>query len=1033
MKYFILLIVSIFSIITSGQEICTNGIDDDGDGKIDLNDSDCQCNEVVNSIIPNPSFEELDFCPYDYSQLTAAKNWEQATEATTDYMNTCGWLMSSSFQSSGLIPPPDGNGFVGTWYMGNYKEYLGTNLLSPMVANTDYQLNLNAAGITLTGDRILINGGVYKFSPTDVVVYGNTNSVSFPISTNRGCPLSVPGWKIIGSASYSPKNKWEELSIKLSPTENISAIMIGAPCELPSDYISTGPQMDNGAPMLFFDNLILNKTSEFGITIENSGSYCEQDLVLKADVTVSVTNPQYQWYKNGVAITGATQPTYTVPTSTTVGDQYKVKIFNNIAGCYVSSNFTISNLLDAPEVTVENIKCGVLGSITVDTPADSYSFDGGKTWQASNTKTNLSAGSYSIMIKKNSCISSTKTVSVVVEATTPNAPNVRVIQPTCTESKGSIVVNTTAAAYSYDNGTTWTTQAIASNKTAGTYIVKIKNAGGCVSPGTSVVINAAPTIPAAPTFTQTNPNCSNQSTGSITITSTAAQYSFDNGATWSSSATKSSLVPGTYSIKVKNTNGCESVATSVTINTAPPDPLAPAFTKTDPTCTILTGSITITSVASQYSFDNGMTWQTANTKSGLASGNYQIKVKNANGCESPATSVTIAASVNISNAPSFTKIDPTCTISTGSVTITSTASQYSFDNGATWQTSNTKSSLASGVYQIKIKNTSGCESPSATVTIPVAPTIPAAPTFTQTNPDCTNPATGSITITSTAAQYSFDNGATWSSSATKSGLAPGTHFIKVKNSAGCESAATQVTIGNAIAVPTTPTYTKVDPHCNVSKGSITITSTAIAYSFDNGTTWTTNPTITDLDEGDYIIKTKNEYGCESPAVTVTIKTIYFDLNVEQSCFQNPVIEPVGGKAPYQYSIDGVNYQSSPVFLNLTNGGYYTIYVKDANDCVVETQQYYFNSYKVASAFSPNNDGINDTWSLPILQTCPTAQLYIYDRYGRKLYQMSSANYDWDGTVKGKPVPSDTYWFAIDFNDGKTPVYKSHITIKRSVK
>ena len=804
MKYFILLIVSIFSIITSGQEICTNGIDYDGDGKIDLNDSDCQCNEVVNSIIPNPSFEELDFCPYDYSQLTAARNWEQATEATTDYMNTCGWLMSSSFQSSGLIPPPDGNGFVGTWYMGNYKEYLGTNLLSPMVANTDYQLNLNAAGITLTGDRILINGGVYKFSPTDVVVYGNTNSVSFPISTNRGCPLSVPGWKIIGSASYSPKNKWEELSIKLSPTENISAIMIGAPCELPSDYISTGPQMDNGAPMLFFDNLILNKTSEFGITIENSGSYCEQDLVLKADVTVSVTNPQYQWYKNGVAITGATQPTYTVPTSTTVGDQYKVKIFNNIAGCYVSSNFTISNLLDAPEVTVENIKCGVLGSITVDTPADSYSFDGGKTWQTSNTKTNLSAGSYSIMIKKNSCISSTKTVSVVVEATTPNAPNVRVIQPTCTESKGSIVVNTTAAAYSYDNGTTWTTQAIASNKTAGTYIVKIKNAGGCVSPGTSVVINAAPTIPAAPTFTQTNPNCSNQSTGSITITSTAAQYSFDNGATWSSSATKS-------------------------------------------------------------------------------------------------------------------------------------------------------------------------------------------------------------------------------------GLAPGTHFIKVKNSAGCESAATQVTIGNAIAVPTTPTYTKVDPHCNVSKGSITITSTAIAYSFDNGTTWTTNPTITDLDEGDYIIKTKNEYGCESPAVTVTIKTIYFDLNVEQSCFQNPVIEPVGGKAPYQYSIDGVNYQSSPVFLNLTNGGYYTIYVKDANDCVVETQQYYFNSYKVASAFSPNNDGINDTWSLPILQTCPTAQLYIYDRYGRKLYQMSSANYDWDGTVKGKPVPSDTYWFAIDFNDGKTPVYKSHITIKRSVK
>ena len=51
----------VFCTLALSQEICDNGIDDDGDGLIDLNDPDCECNgfgtpQTIPSLIPNPSF-----------------------------------------------------------------------------------------------------------------------------------------------------------------------------------------------------------------------------------------------------------------------------------------------------------------------------------------------------------------------------------------------------------------------------------------------------------------------------------------------------------------------------------------------------------------------------------------------------------------------------------------------------------------------------------------------------------------------------------------------------------------------------------------------------------------------------------------------------------------------------------------------------------------------------------------------------------------------------------------------------------------
>ncbi len=95
-RILILNIIFTLSFVSFSQEICNNGIDDDADGLIDLNDPDCSCSGIgggstnVTSLIPNPSFEQMNCCPSTFSEMSCATTWEQATTPTSDYFN-CGF------------------------------------------------------------------------------------------------------------------------------------------------------------------------------------------------------------------------------------------------------------------------------------------------------------------------------------------------------------------------------------------------------------------------------------------------------------------------------------------------------------------------------------------------------------------------------------------------------------------------------------------------------------------------------------------------------------------------------------------------------------------------------------------------------------------------------------------------------------------------------------------------------------------------------------------------------------------------------
>jgi gliding motility-associated-like protein len=81
-------------------------------------------------------------------------------------------------------------------------------------------------------------------------------------------------------------------------------------------------------------------------------------------------------------------------------------------------------------------------------------------------------------------------------------------------------------------------------------------------------------------------------------------------------------------------------------------------------------------------------------------------------------------------------------------------------------------------------------------------------------------------------------------------------------------------------------------------------------------------------------------------------------------------------------------------------------------------------------FTPNQDGFNDTWNITELETTP-ATLYIFDRTGKLLKQISPEGEGWDGTYNGAAMPASDYWFLVEYKENSVmKKFKSHFSLKR---
>jgi gliding motility-associated-like protein len=204
--------------------------------------------------------------------------------------------------------------------------------------------------------------------------------------------------------------------------------------------------------------------------------------------------------------------------------------------------------------------------------------------------------------------------------------------------------------------------------------------------------------------------------------------------------------------------------------------------------------------------------------------------------------------------------------------------------------------------------------------------------------------------------------------------------------------------------------------------------------FDNylwSTGETTSAIIVDS-PGNYSVTVSNDYGTiiceETKDIRVVESTIAVIRNIEiedWSQNNNSVLVEVDGSGDYQYSLDGANYQDSNRFDNLPMGDY-QIYVRDKNGCGIVEQDVYLLFYP--RFFTPNGDGFHDYWQLFNSEQEPTNKIYIFDRYGKLMKQISSEGPGWDGTFNGNPVPSSDYWFRVERSNGT--IHNGHFTLKR---
>lgn len=288
------------------------------------------------------------------------------------------------------------------------------------------------------------------------------------------------------------------------------------------------------------------------------------------------------------------------------------------------------------------------------------------------------------------------------------------------------------------------------------------------------------------------------------------------------------------------------------------------------------GSITINcATATQYSFDGGATWQTTNTKGGLAAGTYSIVSKNAAGCTVTSTVTLVGAGSVPTQTTAFSS--PTTCVGPpdGSITITSTTGvQYSFDGGTTWQASNIQTGLGTGTYTVMTQNAAGC-TVSSTVTINSTLSTPTQ-TTTETQPSaCSLTPDGSIMINSSnATQYSFDNGTTWQISNVQTGLVAGTYTVMSQAANGCTTSST-VTLTGTSGIPPTMTVSDDITVCSNSITTISATGTGgttFIYHWDDFTNSNSTQVFTPTTTGYYAVQVENETGCmsEKDSILVTV-------------------------------------------------------------------------------------------------------------------------------------------------------------------
>jgi gliding motility-associated-like protein len=335
----------------------------------------------------------------------------------------------------------------------------------------------------------------------------------------------------------------------------------------------------------------------------------------------------------------------------------------------------------------------------------------------------------------------------------------------------------------------------------------------------------------------------------------------------------------------------------------------------------------------------------------------------------------------------------------------------------------------SSTFTYTLTGTAPCVNDSSIATVSITTAV--LPAFAQVAPICYGDPLAALPTTSA-------NGITGTWSAAVDNTVTTTYTF-TPAALQCARPATMTIIVNPLPVVSLPQdgYICLDNNGDPSTTFELSTGLGAGYSF----AWTgpgvpagTNSSSYQATEpGSYsVVVTNTATGCvssaQAPVITSyppqIVKAIASDYFSEQQIVTVSVL-PAGN---YEYQLDGGAFQDSNQFVNVPAGDH-TVHVRDKVGCGTAEDDFTIIDYP--KFFTPNSDGYNDTWNIFALSNQPNSKIYIFDRYGKLVKEMSPQGIGWDGNFNGKPLPGTDYWFKVFFEEeGMQKEFKAHFSLKR---
>lgn len=208
-----------------------------------------------------------------------------------------------------------------------------------------------------------------------------------------------------------------------------------------------------------------------------------------------------------------------------------------------------------------------------------------------------------------------------------------------------------------------------------------------------------------------------------------------------------------------------------------------------------------------------------------------------------------------------------------------------------------------------------------------------------------------------------------------------------------------------------------------------------------------NPEHTYADTGDYDITYYmiNSFGCNSDTIQKPFTVYPFpvvDAGPDKTLLEgyNVLLSATASGKDLEYVWTRDNNISTNLYLDnnrilrptssAIDDILYTLTVTARGGCPISDQVWVrvLKAPRIPNTFTPNGDGINDRWEIKYLKDYPNARVQVFTRNGQLVFEaVNGYTRPWDGTMKGKPLPFDTYYYVIEPESGRAPV-TGYVTI-----